>query len=126
MLLQILRAETPAEMHRLVDKIAGEGITRDEARKLNRPEGESEQRARRYTYRYQPENHAFHFSLTFNKPAVDTLELIEVVRGILRDLEAKAVQDRAAARQESSVTPRGNGGSRGKFAPRTDWSERPR
>jgi len=121
MLLQILRAETTAEMHKLVDKIAGEGITRDEARKMNRPEGAAERRNRRYTYRYQPENHEFQFSLTFNRPAVDPMEIIEVVRNVLRELEAKAVQEKAGA----VPAPRGNGGSRSKL-PSMDWSEAPR
>ena len=36
MLLQIVRQETPAKMLQLIDKIAGEGITREEARQFNR------------------------------------------------------------------------------------------
>jgi len=53
MLLQIVRQETEDEMHRLIDRISGEGITREEARKHNRPEGE--RRPRRFVYRFEPE-----------------------------------------------------------------------
>jgi ParB family chromosome partitioning protein len=117
MLLQIVRLDTTQEMHKLIDKISGEGITRDEARRLNRPEAPS--RPRRYTFRYKPEDQAFQMSLTFNKPDVEPTELISVLRQLLKDLEAEA---RAAARGETRARRGGNGSSRRKLS-ELDWSD---
>jgi len=117
MLLQIVRLDTTQEMHRLIDKIAGEGITRDEARRLNRPDTPS--RPRRYTFRYKPEDQTFQMSMTFNKPEVDPAELISVLRQLLKDLEAQA---RAAARGQNRTRRGGNGSSRRKLS-EMDWSD---
>jgi len=126
MLLQIVRLDTVEEMHKLIDKIAGEGITRDEARRFNR--AEDEPKPRRYTFRYKPEDEAFRMSLTFNKPEVEPTELITALRQLLKELEAQA---RAAARLERSAAPTpksrrgGNGSSRRKLS-EMDWSNAPR
>jgi ParB family chromosome partitioning protein len=117
MLLQIVRLDTTAEMHKLVDKIAGEGMTRDEARRLARPE--SPQRPRRYTFRYKPDDQAFNMSLTFNKPEVAPAELIAVLRQLLKELEAEA---RASTREGQRATRGGNGSSRRKLS-ELDWSD---
>ena len=90
MLLQIARQETPEQMHALIDRIAGEGISREEARRFNRPPDAS-RRQRRFTLRYSPEDSAFQFRLVFQKPNVDRAELIEVLQGLLRKLEDEAV-----------------------------------
>jgi len=117
MLLQIVRLDTIEEMHKLIDKIAGEGITRDEARRLNRPESTS--RPRRYTFRYKPENEAFKMSLTFNKSEVEPTELISVLRKLVKELEARA---RIAARGETRARRGGNGSTTHKLSD-LDWSD---
>lgn len=84
MLLQIVRQEDPAGMHRLIDKISGDGITREEARRFNRP---TEAAGRRnYTFRYQPQDETFQVRLTFRKPEVDRSELIQALQQILKRL----------------------------------------
>jgi ParB family chromosome partitioning protein len=90
MLLQIVRQEQPEAMHALIDKVTGEGMTRDEARSFNRPEGARRQgrRPRRYTFRYEPEDETFRFRLTFAKPQVQREELIEALRRVLLRLES--------------------------------------
>jgi len=84
MLLQIVRQETVEDMHRLIDRIAGEGITREEARQFKRPEGGA--RRKQYTYRYRPEDGSFHLTLTFHKPEVERGELIRALQAILERL----------------------------------------
>jgi ParB family chromosome partitioning protein len=84
MLLQIVRQDTEDEMHKLIDRISGEGITREEARKHNRPEGE--RRARRFVYRFEPEDEAFHFSLSFAKAQVEKEELVKALQSVLERL----------------------------------------
>jgi ParB family chromosome partitioning protein len=116
MLLQIVRLDAVEQMHKLIDKISGEGITRDQAREINR--AGAEPRARRYTFRYKPENQAFQMNLTFNKPNVEPTELIEALRQLLNELEAKAA-DTAQSRPRARRA--GNGSSRRKLA-EMDWS----
>ncbi len=87
MLLQIVRQDTVEAMHRLVDKITGEGITREEARQFNRPDEGNRRRANRnYTFRYKPEDRDFQFTLRFNRPEVGKQELIQTLQGILKQL----------------------------------------
>ena len=109
MLLQIVRQDTVADMHKLIDKIAGEGMTRDQARQMTRPEGDRPSRPRRYTFRYQPDDQAFQFSLTFNKAEVEASELIAVLRDVLRQIEAQAAEGspgrRASAEGVGGPTP---------------------
>jgi ParB family chromosome partitioning protein len=85
MLLQIVRLEGVDEMHRLVDKITGEGLTREQARQFHRDEKPS-RRSRNYTYRFKPESDDYQFTLTFKKPEVDRRELIEALTEVLRRL----------------------------------------
>lgn len=94
MLLQIVRMETVEEMHQLIDKIAGEGITREDARRFKRPPG-SNRRPRNFTYRYKPEGGEFQFTLTFKKPEVERQEMIVALQGLLTKL----------TEEESSQTP---------------------
>lgn len=85
MLLQIVRQDTPEAMHALVDKITGEGFTRDDARRYNREEAE-ERKPRRFTFRFKPDDESFQFNLTFAKPQVERSELIEALRRVLEKL----------------------------------------
>jgi ParB family chromosome partitioning protein len=86
MLLQIVRQETEEAMNRLVDKITGDGITREEARRFNRPEEGETRRPKRFVYRYVPDDEAFQFSLSFGKPEVDKRELVMALQSILERL----------------------------------------
>jgi ParB family chromosome partitioning protein len=90
MLLQIVRQETPAEMHQLIDRISAEGISREEARQFNRDGQRARRRPKHYTYRFEPEDEAFQFRLTFRKPEVDPGELIQALQRILEQLKAEA------------------------------------
>jgi ParB family chromosome partitioning protein len=82
MLLQIVRQDDEEAMHRLIDRITGDGMTREEARRFNKPEGET-RRAKRFVYRFAPEDDAFHFSLSFPKPEVPKEELVRALQAIL-------------------------------------------
>lgn len=88
MLLQIVRQDTEDEMHRLIDKITGQGMTREEARRFNRPT-EGRRRARPFVYRFKPESEAYEFSLSFRKPEVDKSELIRALVEILEKLQSE-------------------------------------
>jgi hypothetical protein len=91
MLLQVARQSDAAAMHHLVDKIAGEGMTREEARRFNRGDDTAGRRARRFVYRFKPEDDSFAFTLSFARPKVERHELIRALLGVLerlRDEEA--------------------------------------
>jgi ParB family chromosome partitioning protein len=107
MLLQIVRQDTDEAMNKLIDKITGEGITREEARRFNRPEDEP-RKAKRFVYRFAPEDDAFHFSLSFPKPQVGRDELVQALQKILERLiresrdeaaHSKAAPARSTGRQ---------------------------
>jgi ParB family chromosome partitioning protein len=86
MLLQIVRQDTEDAMHRLVDRITGEGITREQARRFNKAESSDERRPKRYVFRYAPEDEAFQFSLSFPRPDVQKAELVAALQTVLERL----------------------------------------
>src|SRR5262245_1540120 len=51
MLLQTVRQDSEEAMHQLDDRITGEGITREQARRFNRSEAGDERRPKRYVFR---------------------------------------------------------------------------
>jgi len=86
MLLQIVRQDSEDAMHRLVDRITGEGITREQARRFNKSEPTDERRPKRYVFRYAPEDEAFQFSLSFPRPNVQKAELVSALQSVLERL----------------------------------------
>jgi ParB family chromosome partitioning protein len=96
MLLQIVRQESVDDMHRLIDRISGDGITREEARRFKRPEGAS-RRPRNYTFRYKPETEDFQLTLTFRKPEVDRDEVIRTLRSMLQRLMEEPADESTSA-----------------------------
>lgn len=86
MLLQIVRQDSEDAMHRLVDRITGEGITREQARRFNKAEATDERRPKRFVYRYAPDDDAFQFSLSFPRQNVQKAELVTALQSILERL----------------------------------------
>jgi ParB family chromosome partitioning protein len=86
MLLQIVRQESEEAMHRLVDRITGEGITREQARRFNKAHSSDERRPKRYVFRYSPDDDAFQFSLSFPRPDVQKAELVTALQAVLERL----------------------------------------
>ena len=86
MLLQIARQESVEAMHALLNKITGEGITREEARRIGRPAEGQGRRPRNFVYRYRPENSDFQVSLVFRRPEVERTEVIHALQDLLKRL----------------------------------------
>ena len=84
MLLQIVRLPAVEDMHRLVDKITGEGYTREQARQFKRDDGPPA--PRNFTYRLQPDDRPYQVVVRFNRPDVPRTELIAAVRDLLERL----------------------------------------
>lgn len=108
MLLQIVRQESEEEMNRLIDKIAGEGLTREEARRFNRDESSRGRRERNYTYRFKPDDDAFSFSMTFARPSVEPTEVIAALERVLERLRTEitlaVAQERGAGVERGSAS----------------------
>ena len=109
MLLQIVRQDTPEEMHHLVDKITGEGLTREEARRFNRDDKQVGNRSRNFTFSYKPEGRDFKFNMTFQRQDVDKAEVILALQGVIEklvhDLELDSAQPES--KPKSSIPRRG-------------------
>jgi ParB family chromosome partitioning protein len=88
MLLQIARQPTTEAMHGLLDRIAGEGITREEARRFNKPVRPS-RRSRNFTFRFRPDNRDYQFTIRFARPNVERAELIRALQDVLLRLTAE-------------------------------------
>jgi ParB family chromosome partitioning protein len=85
MLLQIVRQPTTKAMHRLIDKIDAEGITREEARTFNR-RVDAPRRNRSFTYRFKAPTDDYRFTLRFNRPEVERTEVIRALQEVLERL----------------------------------------
>lgn len=86
MLLQIVRLPTAEKMHAMIDKIASEGMTREEARDYKREHRQTKRR--NFTFRFKPEDRDYRFTLTFARPEIERKELIQTLHEILAQLVA--------------------------------------
>lgn len=98
MLLQIVRQATVEDMHRLLDKISGDGITREEARQFNKADS-GRRPQRNFTYRFRPDDRDYQFTIRFNRPTVEREELILALQDMLdrlsRELESPGPENDA-------------------------------
>jgi ParB family chromosome partitioning protein len=105
MLLQIVRQDTEDAMHQLVDRITGEGITREQARRFNRGDSGDERRPKRYVFRYAPEDEAFQFSLSFPRQDVQKSELVSALQAVLERL-IREIHDEGRSATAAPVSSR--------------------
>ena len=102
MLLQIVRQDDSQQMHQMIDRISGEGMTRDEARRFAQRPPRAPQN---FTFRFKPDSGAFNFKLTFAKPEVERLELIHALQEVLERLKDE-LEGEAAKDDSASAAPR--------------------
>jgi len=95
MLLQVARQPTTEAMHDLLDRIAQEGISREEARRFNKPDKPA-RRTRHYTYRFKPEQGDYQFTIRFARPNVERTEVIRALQDLLLRLTAEEAAPDAA------------------------------
>jgi ParB family chromosome partitioning protein len=107
MLLQIVRQDTEEAMHQLVDRITGEGITREQARRFNRTEPGDERKTKRFVFRYAPDDEAYQFSLSFPRPDVEKSELISALQSILEKLIRELQDDEKGGKLSGSGARKG-------------------
>ncbi len=95
MLLQIVRLPAAEDMHKLIDKITGEGFTREQARQFKR--ADAPQPPKNFTFRFQPEDRPYQFVVRFDRSEVEREELIAAIRDLLEHL----IQERGAPTAEA-------------------------
>jgi ParB family chromosome partitioning protein len=97
MLLQIVRQDSVDQMKQLIERIAGDGITRDEARRFRQP-AEQRRPGKSFTYRYQPEDEDYRFTLTFRRQRAERETIIQALQEILERLMAEGEAGGSVAR----------------------------
>lgn len=85
LLLQVVRQGDPQKMLALVEKIATQGVTREQVRKeTQKPAAVGRPKA--YVFHFKPQNKAFNLSLKFTKKSASKDEIIDALEGIIREL----------------------------------------
>lgn len=95
LLLEVLKASgnEEAEMVRLLEQIAGQGLTRDDLRETARVRKASSRargaasRRKPYVFRFKSPDKTYNLALTFRKSTVDREDLIEALEQILTQLQ---------------------------------------
>jgi ParB family chromosome partitioning protein len=87
-LLQIVRQGTPEKMTALLERLAREGSTRTEARRLSQKSDSRRGRGRprHYVFSFKPKGGPFALSLQFRRPDVEREAVIEALEAVLRSL----------------------------------------
>jgi ParB family chromosome partitioning protein len=88
-LLQIGRLKDPARMREAIRRVAA-GSTRDDLR-ADKKESEGK-RPRHFAFVYRPKGGPFKLNLSFQKSRVEKSELIDTLRGIIKQLEAGEIK----------------------------------
>jgi ParB family chromosome partitioning protein len=86
-LLQIARLGDPAKMREAIAAVAS-GSTRDDLRASKKEDDGSAKRPSRFSFVWKPKGGPFKLNLSFQKSRVDKSELIDALRGVIRQLEA--------------------------------------
>ncbi len=88
LLLQVVRQPDEGAMRRMVEEIAGRGLTRDEARAIRRARQSGRaSEATPYVYRYQAPGHDFKVEVRFRRAQVGLEEVSAALRAALESTE---------------------------------------
>ncbi len=110
MLLQIVRQPNLQEMHAMIDRITGTGMTREEARQFNRDgEKRPKSRTKNFTFRFKPDKGDFNFRMTFDKSEIEATEVIQALEEVLVSLREQVTDEE----ESSARTLKSNGNARG-------------
>lgn len=85
LLLELLKAKSEPEMMKLLDRVAAQGLSRDDLRRETRKDRASGKR-KPYTFRFRSPDKTYSLALTFRQSTVDRGDLIRALEGILSDL----------------------------------------
>lgn len=84
-LLQVARQGDPKKMLALVEKIATQGVTREQLRQAEKPKP-GPGRPKSFVFSFRPPTKAFNLKLTFSKKSASKDEVISALEAILHEL----------------------------------------
>ena len=96
LLLQVSRQPNEKKMREMVERIAQDGLTRDEARRARKDETQAAPRPKPFVFDYQPEDNSFRVRLQFRESHVSNEQLAAALRAILRQIESGSISSSAA------------------------------
>ncbi len=92
-LLEIVKLTSePAEMLALLERVATQGLSRDDLRAVARKSATSRSRTQRqkpYTFKFRAPDKTFNLQLSFRRSTVDKDDLISALEEILQDLRSR-------------------------------------
>jgi ParB family chromosome partitioning protein len=100
LLLQVARQPTERKMLEMAERMARDGVNREEARAVRQADRTAGLRPRPYLFQFEPDTRQFRITMRFQKSQVSRVELITALRAVLSELEALE----AAAPEEDSPT----------------------
>ncbi|MCI0338170.1 MAG: ParB/RepB/Spo0J family partition protein [Acidobacteria bacterium] len=83
LLLEVARQPTPDTMSEFIDRIAEQGMTRDEVRKARK---NKQNRPQPFVYRYTSPNRDFTLEIKFRRSSIANGELIEAIESVLGEI----------------------------------------
>jgi ParB family chromosome partitioning protein len=87
LLLEVLKVEGEQEMIRLLERVSGSGLTRDDLRReLRKGPGKKSSRRRPFVFRFRPPDRSYSLSLTFRQSDVDPEELLKALEAVVDEL----------------------------------------
>jgi len=91
-LLEVLKAETPEEMLRLLEQVSSRGLNRDDLRRRMRSTkpGDGRRRRKPYVFKFKSPDKTYALSLSFRQQEVDRGDLIRALEETLEQLRAEA------------------------------------
>jgi len=112
-LLEVAKAPDEETMIQLLERIASQGLSRDEVRREQRSIARAGSAGKRkpFTFRFRAPDKSFQLALTFRRSAVGPDDLIEALEGILADLRRQA--GGGARSGPAGVRPASDSDSRG-------------
>jgi ParB family chromosome partitioning protein len=93
LLLQIVRQPDIGAMRQMVERVAAQGMTRDDARRARRAQRLVEARPRPFVYRYTSPRRDFKLEITFRRSQVEASEVAAALRAAAAQVEAAIESD---------------------------------
>lgn len=87
MLLEIAKCPDAATMLALLRSIRDDGLQREDVRQVKRAQKEAPERARPFTFKFQPEDGHYRINVQFRKHEVERSEVIAALRDLIHRLE---------------------------------------
>lgn len=89
LLLEVLKVEDEAEMIRLLEQIAAQGLSRDDVRRQKRRTRGRTGRRKPYVFRFRAPDKSYNLTVSFRQATVDRGDLVRALESILTNLRSE-------------------------------------